>query len=124
MFNTALRKLSGANLEVFKVNPTHFHQSHTSIDPAYLLTSLPSLSLQFGIYILFPIGWMYYFGTNLEERFAVPGFWPKPEQSHKIPFEREEIDKELERMKQLRAFKREREEMAAQNQVGEVDAGN
>lgn len=67
---------------------------------------------------------MYYFGTNLEERFAVPGFWPKPEQSHKIPFEREEIDKELERMKQLRAFKREREEMAAQNQVGEVDAGN
>ncbi|KAK2764941.1 hypothetical protein FQN54_008640 [Arachnomyces sp. PD_36] len=81
MFNNALRKLSGANLEVFK----------------------------FGIYILFPIGWMYYFGTNLEERFAVPGFWPKAEHSHKIPVDREEIDKELARMKKERAFRRERE---------------
>jgi protein PET100 len=42
---------------------------------------------------------MYYFGTNLEERFAVPDFWPKPEQSHRIPHERSEIDKELARMK-------------------------
>jgi protein PET100 len=41
---------------------------------------------------------MYYFGTNLEERFSVPDFWPKPEQSHKIPFDRGEIEKELARM--------------------------
>jgi protein PET100 len=50
------------------------------------------------MYVMFPIGWMYYFGTNLEERFAVPDFWPKQEQSHKIPFERSEIEKELQRM--------------------------
>lgn len=49
---------------------------------------------------MFPIGWMYYFGTNLEERFRVPDFWPKEEQSHKIPIEKSEIEKELARMKQ------------------------
>ena len=47
------------------------------------------------MYILFPIGWMYYFGTNLDDRFNVAGFWPSAEQSHKIPLEKEEIDREL-----------------------------
>lgn len=51
------------------------------------------------MYILFPIGVMYYFGTNLDNRFSVPDFWPKEGQTHKIPFEREEIKKELERIK-------------------------
>lgn len=51
------------------------------------------------MYILFPIGIMYYFGTNLDNRFSVPEFWPKEGQTHKIPFEREEIKKELERLK-------------------------
>jgi protein PET100 len=54
---------------------------------------------QFGMYILFPISIMYYFGTNLEGRFSVPEFWPKPGQTHKIPYDREEIAKELERIK-------------------------
>lgn len=54
------------------------------------------------MYIMFPIGWMYYFGTNLEERFRVPDFWPKEEQSHKIPIEKSEIEKELARMKQAK----------------------
>lgn len=49
---------------------------------------------------------MYYFGTNLEERFAVPDFWPKAEHSHKIPLEREEIDKELERLERKRKWRR------------------
>jgi protein PET100 len=53
--------------------------------------------MQFGMYILFPISIMYYFGTNLDG--AVPDFWPKPEQTHRIPYEREEIAKELERLK-------------------------
>jgi len=75
-----LRKLQGGNLEVFK----------------------------FGLYILFPIGWMYYFGTNLDERFSVPGFWPTTEQSHKIPLEREEIDRELARMRMVDGIRRER----------------
>lgn len=52
------------------------------------------------MYILFPIGIMYYFGTNLDGKFTVPEFWPKPESTHKIPFEREEIARELERIKQ------------------------
>jgi protein PET100 len=55
--------------------------------------------LQFGMYILFPISIMYYFGTNLDGKFTVPDFWPKPGQTHKIPYEREEIAKELERLK-------------------------
>ena len=48
------------------------------------------------MYIMFPIGFMYYFGTNLDSRFKVPDFWPKPESTYKIPFEREEIEAELE----------------------------
>ncbi|KAL1987173.1 hypothetical protein VTN96DRAFT_4779 [Rasamsonia emersonii] len=75
-----LRKLQGGNLEVFK----------------------------FGMYVLFPIGWMYYFGTNLEDRFSVPGFWPTTEQSHKIPDSKEEIDRELARMRMRDAIRREK----------------
>ncbi len=57
---------------------------------------------------MFPIGWMYYFGTNLESRFSVPGFWPPPEQTHKIPFERDELRDELDRLKRMRLEKRAR----------------
>ncbi|PKX95903.1 uncharacterized protein P174DRAFT_440517 [Aspergillus novofumigatus IBT 16806] len=88
-----LRRLQGGNLEVFK----------------------------FGMYVIFPIGWMYYFGTNLDERFSVPGFWPTAEQSHKIPLEKEEIDRELARMRTVDAVRRERrlqrEAMEAQAQA-------
>ena len=63
--------------------------------------------LQFGMYLAFPIGWMYYFGTNLDERFKVPDFWPTQEQSHKLPYDKEDIRAEIERMN--RAM-REREE--------------
>lgn len=49
------------------------------------------------MYLAFPIGYMYYFGTNLENRFAVADFWPTQEQSHKIPYEKEEIKAEIER---------------------------
>ena len=55
---------------------------------------------------MFPIAWMYYFGTNLENRFSVHDFWPKPETTNKIPFEREEIHGELERLKQRRLERR------------------
>lgn len=57
---------------------------------------------------MFPIAWMYYFGTNLENRFSVPDFWPKPEETHKIPFEKDEIHGELERLKQKRLARRAR----------------
>ena len=68
------------------------------------------------MYILFPIGWMYYFGTNLEERFAVPGFWPTTEQSHKIPESKEEIDRELNRMRTVDALRLERRQRLLQQQ--------
>lgn len=60
------------------------------------------------MYILFPIGIMYYFGTNLDGKFSVPDFWPKPEQTNKIPFERDEMLEEIERLKYKRLNNRNR----------------
>lgn len=60
------------------------------------------------MYIMFPIGIMYYYGTNLDRRFSVPDFWPKPEQTNRIPFEKEEIHSELERLRQKRLLLREK----------------
>lgn len=57
---------------------------------------------------MFPIGWMYYFGTNLESRFQVPDFWPKPEETHKIPFEKEEQMELAKRLREVRLEKRRR----------------
>ena len=57
---------------------------------------------------MFPIGIMYYYGTNLDEKFSVPGFWPKPENTHRIPYEREEMDKLLDELKQKRLANRDR----------------
>lgn len=65
------------------------------------------------MYVLFPIGWMYYFGTNLDDRFSTKGFWPTAEQSHKIPLDKEEINNELARMRMMDSIKRERREAAA-----------
>jgi protein PET100, fungi type len=83
---------------------------------------------------MFPIGWMYYFGTNLEDRFHVPDFWPTQEQSHTIPYDKEDIRAEVERIKaEMRerkeetdrrlnetrtAFARERDEATARAGVG------
>lgn len=69
------------------------------------------------MYIMFPIGIMYYYGTNLDNRFSVPGFWPKPEESYRIPFERDEIKAEMERLKKRRLELREKriQNEAAQN---------
>lgn len=68
------------------------------------------------MYILFPIGWMYYFGTNLEERFSVPGFWPTTEQSHKIPESKEEIEQELTRMRMLDTLRLEKKQRLLQEE--------
>lgn len=107
------RKLQGGNLEVFKVSPTPLN-THTppSLSSNSLFNPIgPFLTqFQFGMYIMFPIGWMYYFGTNLEERFTVSGFWPTPEQSHKIPTDKEDIDRELARMRMVDGLRRERRE--------------
>lgn len=109
-----LRKLQGGNLEVFKVSfaPS---ASFPLLEPG-LRFKEPFLTHcdQFGMYVIFPIGWMYYFGTNLDERFSVPGFWPAADQSHKIPMEKEDIDKELARMRMVDAVKREKREKEAE----------
>ncbi|PSK45143.1 Protein PET100, mitochondrial [Elsinoe australis] len=69
----------------------------------------PNLEVfKFGMYIMFPIGIMYYFGTNLDEKFTVPDFWPKQEMTHKLPYDRKEIEEELERLKARRLAARAR----------------
>lgn len=84
---------------------------------------------QFGLYVMFPIGIMYYFGTNLDHRFAVPDFWPKPEHANKVPLEREEIHAELERLRAKRLYIREKRlaaeaQLAAQNQAQQQQQDN
>jgi len=74
------------------------------------------------MYILFPIGIMYYFGTNLDNRFSVSGFWPTPEQTHKIPFEKEEIATELARLKARRLELR-RKRLAEEEQARQQNEG-
>ena len=66
------------------------------------------------MYILFPISIMYYFGTNLDNRFQTPDFWPKEGQTHKIPFEKEEIQSELARLRARRLAAREHRTQAEQ----------
>jgi len=77
------------------------------------------------MYIMFPIAIMYYYGTNLDRRFSVPDFWPKPEQTNRIPFEREEIHSELERLRQRRLFLREKRlEQDKAGRTGEGENGH
>ncbi|KAK7736279.1 hypothetical protein SLS53_007114 [Cytospora paraplurivora] len=63
-------------------------------------------AFKFATYVFFPIAFMSYFGTNLDNRFAVPDFWPKPEEANSIPTERDEIKAELERLRARRLYLR------------------
>lgn len=89
------------NLELFKVG---FVKPTSSQAHASLTTQLS----QFGMYLFFPIAFMGYFGTNLDERFAVPDFWPKPEEANKVPTEKDEIKAELERLRVRRLYLRDK----------------
>ena len=51
---------------------------------------------------------MYYFGTNLETRFAVPGFWPAEGTTHRLPYEKEELKELAEQLKAERLERRRR----------------
>lgn len=75
------------------------------------------------MYVMFPIGVMFYFGTNLDSRFAVPDFWPKPEQANKVPLERDEIQAELERLRTRRLFLRE-QRLASEAKAGGSQTGS
>ncbi len=63
---------------------------------------------------------MYYFGTNLDNRFAVPDFWPKPEQANRVPHDRDEISAELQRLRTRRLFLKEKR-LAAEAQRPQQD---
>lgn len=65
---------------------------------------------------------MYYFGTNLDQRFAVPDFWPKKDETNTIPFEREEIGEELERLRARRLEAR-RRRLIAEGRADELGEG-
>lgn len=51
---------------------------------------------------------MYYFGTNLDNRFSVPDFWPAPETTNRIPFEREDQKDMEQKLRSLRLARKER----------------
>lgn len=72
------------------------------------------------MYIMFPIAWMWYFGTNLETRFTVPDFWPEEGTTHKIPFEKEELKEMSERLKADRLDRRRRRLEQARTEMREV----
>jgi protein PET100, fungi type len=79
------------------------------------------------MYVMFPIGIMYYFGTNIEERFAVHNFWPRPEECNKIPHDRDEIRAEYERIvarQKLRQAKKFDEEKLRSQSQSQSSNGN
>lgn len=55
--------------------------------------------------VMFPVGTMFYFGTNLDNRFSVDGFWPKPEECNKLPRDRDEVKAEYERIVARQRFR-------------------
>ncbi|KFA67389.1 hypothetical protein S40285_00231 [Stachybotrys chlorohalonatus IBT 40285] len=81
---------------------------------------MPGVNLEvfkFGMYLMFPIGFMYYFGTNLDHRFSVPDFWPKPDECNKIPRDREELEAEYNRIVAASKLRRERLQAAEQSRA-------
>ncbi|KAH7329243.1 hypothetical protein B0I35DRAFT_473858 [Stachybotrys elegans] len=78
---------------------------------------MPGVNLEvfkFGVYLMFPIGFMYYFGVNLDNRFSVPDFWPKPDECAKLPRDREELVAEYKKMVEAQKRRQERLQAAAQ----------
>ncbi|KAK3322248.1 hypothetical protein B0H66DRAFT_195933 [Apodospora peruviana] len=113
--------MGGLNLEVVKVNFAPLFPCRRGASPPLPfprpLTGLTIFgTAKFGMYLMFPIGIMYYFGTNLDSRFSVPDFWPKPEQTNKVPTDRDEINAELERLRAKRLYLRDRR-LAAEAQA-------
>ncbi|KJZ79003.1 hypothetical protein HIM_01776 [Hirsutella minnesotensis 3608] len=67
---------------------------------------------------------MYYFGTNLDNRFAVTNFWPRPEECNKVPRDRDEVKAEYERIvARRRAFMAEDEAQRARRAAAENRGG-
>ncbi|OAA33078.1 hypothetical protein AAL_00543 [Moelleriella libera RCEF 2490] len=64
---------------------------------------------------------MYYFGTNLDNRFSVPNFWPKPEECNKVPRDRDEVKAEYDRIVARQRFRQANDEQRrrAQSQANQ-----
>lgn len=73
---------------------------------------------RFSFCLLAPVGVMYYIGTDTDKKLNVPGFWPDPETTNKIPKEPYEIKAELARMKKERLEKRLRIEKKLHDEYG------
>jgi protein PET100, fungi type len=127
--------MGGLNLEVFKVYLYCVPAAKCYMLRLALLKMMTSCEQdtdmtcsQFGTYVMFPIGIMFYFGTNLDNRFAVPGFWPKPEECNKIPKDRDEIKAEYERivarqkLRQAKKLEEERKRAAQQPENDQPDS--
>ena len=71
---------------------------------------------------MFPIAFMYYFGTNLEERFAIPGFFPTAAQGNRVPKDRDEIMAEIERLRARRLYVRDKRLQDEQQRRGPEDS--
>ncbi|OAQ96011.1 hypothetical protein LLEC1_04358 [Akanthomyces lecanii] len=97
--------MAGLNLEVFKVRTGLRRRLSRPLGSSALTWDK---NHQFGVYVMFPIGIMYYFGTNLDRRFSVPDFWPRPEECNKLPRDREELKVEYDRMLARQRFKQAR----------------
>lgn len=95
--------MGGLNLEVFKVR-----NLQSPIFEKSFLQKPNNIYRQFGLYIMFPIGLMYYVGTDPGNRFPIPDWWPKAEEGHKIPHDPEELKREVLRMKAQRLEARRR----------------
>ncbi len=121
--------MPGLNLEAFKVGAERLARRASPVDALCSRALLADLltNHQFGVYLMFPIGFMYYFGTNLDNRFTVPDFWPRPEECNKLPRDRDELKIEYDRMIAARQrFKQARFEEEQQRAGGEgaSDRGN
>lgn len=51
---------------------------------------------------------MYYFGTNLDERFDVPDYWPTQANSHTLPYDHKDLKAEVLRLQREMKEKSER----------------
>ncbi|OZJ03171.1 hypothetical protein BZG36_04075 [Bifiguratus adelaidae] len=81
----------------------------------------PNLEVvKFGIYVMFPIGWMLYFGGPefFDRHVRNINFWPKEETTNKPPSTKQDIQSELVRLKLEREARwRRRHEQQAQEQA-------
>lgn len=67
---------------------------------------------------------MYYFGTNLDNRFSVPDFWPRPETTNRVPMDPEDIKNELARLRARRLALRDKRLEREREENGEVLTGD